>query len=197
MAREEARARVIEDSTTGINLIINSDGTLTARIKDSDGDSVTLSQKTMDYSIPVVLASDQSAIPVSTTPITPANRTPIKQSGTSTVTKLGGTATTSYTIPNGETVNISSFSFGGYLPANTDKQLNCKCVLYYRPNGSGNTTGQVLLDTIYHNGSSFYRETFAEGEIEYTGDGTAVFEMDITNWSQDDAELYRQIRGYY
>lgn len=148
-------------------------------------------------SMPVVIASDQPAIPVTTTPSTPAGTTGIKQTETTTVTKLGGTATTAYLIPSGEHVEFTVFRLGAYQPSNTAAPNNLKCELYYRPNGSGNTTGQVLIFTLYLQHSATANENFSEGEVEYTGDGTAVMDMVVTNWSQTDAEVFRQIRGYY
>ena len=36
-----------------------------------------------------------------------------------------------------------------------------------------------------------------DGDEMYVGDGTAVFEVDITNWSKDDAEFEPEFTGYY
>jgi len=156
-----------------------------------------IGQKAMDYALPVVIASDQSSIPVSTNPATPTGRTSISESSTSFVIKLGGTETTNYLVPNGEAAELTVFSFGGYLPSNTSNAVNAKCELYYRPNGGGVTTGQVLLATLYLNSQSFISISFASGEATFIGDGTKSLDMFVTNWSQQDAELFRQIRGYY
>lgn len=54
----------IFDSVTGNKLVPNSDGSASVRQLDSAGASITNGQKTMANSTPVVIASDQSAIPV-------------------------------------------------------------------------------------------------------------------------------------
>jgi hypothetical protein len=53
----------IFNDSTGNQLIVNSDGSIADRLHDGAGTSVTLGQKAMSASLPVVLASDQSATP--------------------------------------------------------------------------------------------------------------------------------------
>ena len=193
--KDKGEFTIVDPNFNDRELFVNADHSAHVDIRNVGGAGI--GQKQMVASVPVVLASDQSAIPVTTNPATPPDRTGISVSGTSVVARLGGTATTSYLIPNGETADLLSFAFGGYMPTNTSAPLNTKCELFYRPNGAGNTTGQVRLFTLYLQNTAFSREPFNAGEIEYVGDGTAVFEMVITNWSQNAAELFRQIRGYY
>ena len=194
--KDKGEFTIVDPDNNAYEMHVDQYGSAYSILRDALG-AALISQKVADFSLPVVIASDQTAIPVTTTPSAPDGTTPIEQSDTSVVTKLGGTATTSYTIPNGETVDISSFRFGGYLPSNTAAPNNAKCELYHRPNGTGNVTGQTLVFTLYLQHTAIGIENFATGEVEYTGDGTAVFDMIVTNWSQTDGEYFRQIRGYY
>lgn len=194
--KDKGEWTIVDPDNDDYELHIDQYGAAYSILRDAAG-AVLIGQKVSASSIPVVISSDQSSIPVSTTPVTPDGTTLVNESDTSSVTKLGGTDSFSWTIPSGETVEITAFSFGGYLPTNTSNAVNAKCELYHRPNGAGNTTGQTLVYTLYLNSQSFIREVFAVGEVEYTGDGTAVLELDVTNWSQQDAELFKSIRGYY
>lgn len=56
----------IENITSGNDLVVNSDGSIDSRLKDGSGSSVVKGQTTMVGSLPVVLASDQTSIPVTT-----------------------------------------------------------------------------------------------------------------------------------
>lgn len=194
--KDKGEFTIVDPDNNAYEMHVDQYGSAQVQIHDAAG-AALIGQKAMASSFPIVISSDQSPIPVSTNPSAPPDTTLVVEDGTSTVTKLGGTATTTYTIPNGEEVELTAFSFGGYLPTNTSTPLNCKCELYLRPNGTGVTTGQTLIFTIYLNSQSFYRETFNAHEVHADGDGTAVYEMVITNWSSFDAELFRQIRGYY
>lgn len=53
------------DSVTGNKLVPNTDGSASVRQLDSSGNAITNGQKTMANSTPVVIASDQSSVPVS------------------------------------------------------------------------------------------------------------------------------------
>jgi len=166
-------------------------------IESADGTDWSHAQKVMANSWPVVIASDQTSIPVTTTPATPAGTTSVIQSNQETVTKVGGTGGFSWTIPSGETVVLLSFIFTGSVIDGTVNPIQSKAELYYRPNGAGSPTGEVKLDTIYLCNQSFGVETFQDGAVEHTGDGTAVYEVEITNWSKDDAEFEPRFTGYY
>lgn len=67
MAREESRSRIIEDGTTGDNMAVNPDGSINQDIKKYGGVATSLGQKVMASSLPVTMASNQPAIPVSMT----------------------------------------------------------------------------------------------------------------------------------
>lgn len=54
----------IVDDSNGNELGINSDKSLTARLKDGGGTSIIVGQKAMSSSVPVVIASDQSTLPI-------------------------------------------------------------------------------------------------------------------------------------
>lgn len=194
--KDKGEFTIVDPDNDDYEMHVDQYGVGYIQLYDSAG-AVLIGQKASTASLPVTISSDQTAIPVTTTPSTPAGTTGIKTTGVTTVTKLGGTATTSYTIQSGEHVEFTVFRLGAYLPSNTAAPNNLKCELYHRPNGTGVTTGQTLIFTLYLQHSATANENFAEGEVEYTGDGTAVMDMVVTNWSQNDAEVFRQIRGYY
>jgi hypothetical protein len=56
----------IENITSGNDLVVNSDGSIITRLNDGAGSSVVKGQTTMAGSLPVVLASNQTSIPVTT-----------------------------------------------------------------------------------------------------------------------------------
>jgi hypothetical protein len=60
---DSAAPTQIVDENNERYLLINSDGSIPAQIKDSAGASITVGQKTMSAALPVVIASDQSATP--------------------------------------------------------------------------------------------------------------------------------------
>jgi len=146
-----------------------------------------------------LVVNSNGSVNVVSTPGTPPSVTRVSTGGVTAtnVTKLGGTNTFSYTIPNGAIFYVQSFEFGGYVPANSANPVNAKCEFYYRPNGAGNVTGQVLVDVIYLNSTSFIREIYETGLYVYTGNGTRSLDMVITNWSKDDLEASRILIGYY
>ena len=146
-----------------------------------------------------LIVNSNGSINVVTTPGTPPSVTRVSAGGVTAtnVTKLGGTNTFGYTIPNGAVFNVQSFEFGGYVPVNSANPINAKCLFYYRPNGTGNVTGQVLVDAIYLNSTSFFREVYEAGLYVYTGDWTRALDLVITHWSKDDLEASRFLIGYY
>ena len=146
-----------------------------------------------------LVVNSNGSINVVSTPGTPISVTRVSEGGVTAtnVTKLGGTNTFGYTIPNAAVFYLQSFEFGGYVPVNSANPINAKCALYYRPNGTGNVTGQVLVDVIYLNSTSFFREMYEAGLYIYTGNGTQALDLVITNWSKDDLEASRLLIGYY
>lgn len=62
----EFNTTAIEDKTSGNDLTVNSDGSIKSRLLDGSGSSVAKGQSTMAGSLPVVLASDQTTVPIST-----------------------------------------------------------------------------------------------------------------------------------
>lgn len=169
-------------------------GSMQNRLFDASG-AILLGQKTMTASVPVVMASDQTAIPVVPVVVTPPGTTKVSEGETATVSKRGGQNSFAYTIPNGETLVIQSFTFTGYFPSAQNYALNAKCDLYYRPNGGGSSSGQVLIATIYLNHTSFQSLNFSDES--YVGDGTRALYMNVTNWSREAIEFKNTIRGYY
>lgn len=163
---------------------------------DRKGDlDANIVDKTNQYSLSI--NSNGSINVAVSTPVPPA-ATKVKTGGQVTVTKLGGTNTSGYTIPNGAVFNITSLQFGGYFPSNvTLMALNAKCELWYRPNGTGNVTGQSLVEVVYLCAESYITVTFETGYEVYTGNGTRAIDTVITNWGKDDAEFVRFVRGYY
>lgn len=126
--------------------------------------------------------------------ITPPGSTSVSAGGLVTVTKLGGTNDFNYVIPSGETLSIQFISFGGYIPANTDNPLNAKVDYYNRPNGT--TVGQIYLGSMFLQHTAFVREEISP-DVTFLGDGTISIGIAITNWSKDDVEFDRRIKGYY
>jgi len=135
------------------------------------------------------------SINVNTSVPTPPGKTKVNAGETAPVTKGGGTETYAYTIPNGQTFTLQSFEFGGFIPADANDPMNARARLYYRPNGAGNTSGQVLISTIYLQHISMFRIDFSEET--YVGDGTRVLEIDVLNYTKVNSEFDYRIRGYY
>lgn len=52
-------------SNNGNEMVVNSDGTVNTRLKDGSGNSIVKGQATMANCLPMVIASDQSTVPVS------------------------------------------------------------------------------------------------------------------------------------
>lgn len=55
----------IEDISTGYDLSVGSDGSIKSRLLDGSGNTITKGQATMANSLPVVISSDQTTVPVS------------------------------------------------------------------------------------------------------------------------------------
>jgi len=104
----------IFDSVTGNKLVPNSDGSASVRQLDSAGASITNGQKTMANSTPVVLASDQSSISVSSGLPTFLNQTFGYAAGINQVT--GGADNPLYLIRNpngsGKTLYFRFLAYG-------------------------------------------------------------------------------------
>ena len=126
---------------------------------------------------------------------TPPATTAVDEGEVVLVTKNGGTDSYNWTIPSGETFTLQTFNAGGYYPSSTINNLNAKISLYYRPGGAGVIAGEVLVGTIYLNSISMFALYYSDNT--YSGDGTAVMEMEATNWANTNAELSYYIRGYY
>ncbi len=123
----------------------------------------------------------------------PAGTTTVEEGGEVTVVKQGGTNEYNWVIPSGETFKLQSFEFGGYIPKDGDYPLVAKGELWWQPNGS--STGESLVDVIYLQHLSAAIRRF--DDKEFVGDGTARMQMELTNWSIEDGEFFRLMRGYY
>lgn len=67
VALNETLEVVVVDGATnnGSEMVVNSDGTVNTRLKDGSGNTIVKGQATMANSLPIVIASDQSTVPVS------------------------------------------------------------------------------------------------------------------------------------
>lgn len=65
ITRDESVEVVLIDGAGTNEAVVNSDGSVNARRYDSSGNAITNGQKTMANSVPIVVASDQTTIPVS------------------------------------------------------------------------------------------------------------------------------------
>lgn len=123
----------------------------------------------------------------------PAGRTTVAQIYEETTNK-NQTENDDWVIPTGETVTITSFSFGAYLNKDTDDPINARARLLYRPNG--NSTGQVTIDAIYLNGVSDVAHSL-NWTSPAAGDGTAELRAQVHNRSKETISASRIFRGYY
>jgi len=158
-----------------------------------DGKLSPLGQASMITSMPVAIASNQSAIPtnirgkdpssayvdvavdetgqlkvVTPPPSAPAETDPVSDGDIYTPGKNGGTATLTYTITNGQTLYLQKFNGGTEATAG-------KFELYYDPNGNG--TGMTLIRVAYLNIGNFDYDL----SDNYEGDGTAGVRLIATN----------------
>lgn len=145
-----------------------------------------INQQTMALSIPVVLASDQTALPVSISAIPPI---PVGATAVN-IEAFGGVATTSgidtnYTITNGQTLTIQAF-FGG----SEEKTSGSVCELFYDPNGDLSVLTRVR--TIWVNGDSFTVGV----QQEFVGDGTARIVARRRGYSGSSREMEVAWAGY-
>ena len=140
--------------------------------------------------------SDGSINVVIVTPTPPAT-TIVHENNQEVVSKVGGTGGFAWTIPSGETFTLLTFTFTGSIDQGTVNPLQSKAEIYYRPGGSGVAAGEVRVGTIYLGNQSYGVKTYNDGNEEFAGDGTAVMEVDITNWSKDQAEFEPEFTGYY
>lgn len=172
-----------------------------------------LGQGIKSGSIPVTIASDQNdlrtrikdsvddyfarvssdgRISVSTTISVPPQTTAVNTGGIGAIISgRGGTAQYTWVIPNGVEFHLQRFAFGGYI-LSPGKQAQAKGEIYYQPNG--NTTGEELLGVLYASGAS---QSNVDLDYTWTGNGTRRLCIKITNWSTNDMEPYRMIKGYY
>lgn len=180
--RIRGESEYIADVTSGKRLMVEASfaaGVSTeVVIKDSDGDYVDI--------------TPDQRMRVTTAPGYPTGTTRVTEGGTVTVTKKGGTNTFNWIIPNGQTFHLSKFEFGGYIPKDSPNPIQCKCTLYYQPNGS--SVGQVMVATLYLQNMS---DAFRDLAEEYIGDGTKRMQLYVVNQSNEDVEVTRLFRGYY
>lgn len=124
--------------------------------------------------------------------VAPPGTTPVNQGGQTTVIKQGGTNNFDWTIPSGETFTLQRLEFGAYIPKDGDYTNQAKCEIWWRPNG--NNTGQELVAVIYLQGES---DKFRDLNQEFVGDGTAELRLRVRNYSVENIECARFMRGYY
>ena len=89
------------------------------------------------------------------------------------------------------------FSFTGSGTSGTVNPLQARSRIWLRPNGAGSAVGEVLIDSLYLANQSFVEDSCVDGEYVFTGDGTAVIYVTVTNWSKDNAEFVPSFGGYY
>ena len=143
-------------------------------------------QQVMAESMPIVFASDQSALPttISAIPPIPVGATAVN------VEDFGGVASTSgintfYTITNAKTLTIQSF-FGGA----EDKTGGSVCELFSDPNGDLSVLTRIR--TIWVSGTSF---TVGVGQA-FVGNGTRRIVARRRGYSGSSREMEIAWSGY-
>jgi len=169
MAREDGIW--LQDWTTGDNLQINADGSIKARLLDSSGTSVTVGQKVMANSIPVVSASDQLYASGNGTISSYPQGITISTLGRGDV-KIHVTGSFSGTIVPYMTVNGSQL---GIIPI-----LNLSTGAYV---SSITSTGMFIIPASNAYNIQLWSSSWASGTATiYWVAGPGVSEIDIRTW---------------
>jgi hypothetical protein len=143
-------------------------------------------QQTMAESMPVVISMDQTSIPVTNTPSTPPDTTPVTISTFGNVATTAGTDTY-YTIPNGVVLYVQYLSSGSqYSNGGSVTEL------FYDANGDLSVLTRI--GTLWTDGENA-NESFEA--VSYTGNGTRRIVLRSRGYTNNAREMYRSWRGYY
>lgn len=177
--------RFVIEGPTGNDLKIDSNGSSQSRLFDSAG-AALIGQKLMASSVPIVFASDQSALPttISAIPPIPIGATAVNVEAFGSVGTTAGTDTF-YTITNGKTLTIQSF-FGGA----EEKTGGSVCELFYDPNGDLSVLTRIRA--IWVNGDSFTVGV----QQEFDGNGTRRIVARRRGYTASGREMEVAFSGY-
>lgn len=142
--------KIVDGTTNSQTLSIDASGKLTIKLNDGNGSSITLGQKVITSSVPVVIASDQTTIPVSQSGTWTVNAVPvdgIKNTYSASVLGLipAATPTDVFTLTgsNTKTIRVTKISFSA--TQNTSAIRDILLIKRSTANSGGTSTGATAV----------------------------------------------------
>ena len=180
--------RIVIEGPDGVDANITTQGNTPTDLLRVGGGVYSLGQKTMAASAPVVLASDQTSIPVTATisaiPPIPQGATAIDSETFGNVASTSG-IDTYVVITNLKTLTIQTFIGGA-----EEKTGGSVCELFFDVNG--NLSVLTRIRTIWVNGDSFTVGV----DQSFVGDGTARMVLRRRGYTGSGREMEVAFSGY-